>query len=52
MNKSTVLLEHIAGNERIYYATDSLKEAEDAGLPGLLDYNTSRPLPGLPPHHL
>jgi ATP-dependent DNA helicase PIF1 len=50
-----LLLQYVAGEERIYYATDSLQESDDAGLAcpqSVLDYYAEHALPGIPPHRL
>lgn len=51
------VIARVRGQERTYFASDSLKEADDAGLhvaadSSILDYVTRQNFPGLPPHSL
>jgi PIF1-like helicase len=49
------ILSIIDGEEKTYFASDKLKEIDDAALPfpaEVLDYVAQRPPPGMPPHTL
>jgi ATP-dependent DNA helicase PIF1 len=52
---NAAILSRIAGNQKTYFATDTLKESDDIGLStpcAVLDYIATKDLPGLPPHYL